>query len=210
MNNVIKKHPRWGWILISFVCFIISISIGLIAIMVLNGGWANHGLTPVIQFWSLFQLLWNDNAPAAVWFLVRKSLFTFAHQDPRSGLNLWTFEFNTLTLLVYIVVALVLGKSLQRLMQMDLRGKDWVRLGLPLVSGAILVMLAMSFMTSIAHCSGATWVGFVALYGMGFDEFQLYPIWQWLIAISGLVLLIWGEHLRRTYKIEPHQATSDK
>lgn len=210
MNVSILKHPQLGWLLGSFLCFLLSISIGLVLIMILNGGWANHILTPVIQFWSLFQLLWADNALAAIWFLVRKSLFTLAYQDPRSGLNLWTFEFSTLTLLVYIVVALLVGKLLQQLYKINLIKMDMLKLALPGLLGAALILASMSFMTSIEHCSGATWVGFVAMYGLGFDEFQLYPIWQWFVAISGLALFIWGFHLTRTYKTKQPQAVNDK
>ena len=178
---------RGAWLLISLLCFVSAIVFGLIALSALNGGWANHILTPVVQFFSLFQLLWNDNPATALWFLVRKSVFTFAYQDPRSGLNLWTYEFNSLTILVYLATCAVVGHLILRIRQQT----QQLAQGLLSLCGTILILSSMSYMTSIEHCSGATWIGFVAMYGLGFDEFELYPAWQWLCAGVGTLLLLW-------------------
>ncbi|MDH5326704.1 MAG: hypothetical protein OEZ68_10190 [Gammaproteobacteria bacterium] len=179
--------PRRTWLLLSLLCFVVSIAIGLIIISILNRGTVNHGLTPIVQFFPLFKLMWADNPTAALWFLLRKSVFTLAHQDPRSGLNLWTYEFHTLSLLVYLITCTLLGRMLLALRQTQ---QTLIAYGQTFLA-ATLILLSMSYMTSIEHCSGATWVGFVALYGLGFDEFELYPAWQWLCALIGMALLAW-------------------
>ncbi|MCG6968210.1 MAG: hypothetical protein LJE85_00450 [Gammaproteobacteria bacterium] len=164
----------------------ISIVLGLVSIMLLNGGVVNHVLLPVAQYWSLFTVLWNDNPLGALQFLLTKSVISFTHKDPRSGLNLWTYEFDSITIIIYALVSGFGGRLLLKFFT-NPRSYRWATVvGL---IGCTLVMVSASYMTSIKHCSGATWVGFVSLYGMGFDEFELYPLWQWLCAGLGCLAL---------------------
>jgi hypothetical protein len=175
------------WTLASTGFFILSILLGLIAVMALNGGVVNHLLTPVFQYTSLFGILWDEKPMGALQFIVTKSVIAFAHKDPRSGLNLWTYEFDTISLFVYLVGALAAGYFLHTALT---GGKVFKARSLWLgLAGCALVLASVSYMTSIEHCSGATWVGFVAMYGMGFDEFELYPAWQWATAVLGLTCL---------------------
>ncbi|WP_455212399.1 hypothetical protein [Kaarinaea lacus] len=165
---------------------LLSVTLGLVMIMLLNGGMVNHILIPIAQYLSLFTILWDEKPFGALQFLLTKSVVTFAHKDPRSGLNLWTYEFDSITIVVYALVAGFGGRLLLKFFG-NPRNYRWATLaGL---SGCLLVIFAVSYMTSIEHCSGATWVGFVSLYGMGLDEFELYPIWQWLCASLGVLAL---------------------
>ncbi|WP_455201765.1 hypothetical protein [Kaarinaea lacus] len=123
-------------------------------------------------------------------FLATKSLFAFAHQDPRSGLNLWTLEYDTYTLLIYLGVSAILGWTISTYRNQAISIPSG-----PLYTvfaGGVFVALSMSYMTVIDHCSGATWVGFVAMYGMGFDEFELYPVYQIICAAIGIAGLSGG------------------
>jgi hypothetical protein len=166
--------------------FLLSTAIGLILIMLLNGGIVNHILIPIAQYLSLFTILWDEKPLGALQFLLTKSVITFAHKDPRSALNLWTYEFDSITIIIYALVAGFGGRLLLKFFSHP-RNYRWATIvGL---SGCTLVIFSVSYITSIAHCSGATWAGFVALYGMGFDEFELYPFWQWLCAGLGCIAL---------------------
>ena len=166
--------------------FLFSVIVGLLLIMLLNGSLVNHILIPIAQYLSLFAILWDENPLGALQFLLTKSVVAFAHKDPRTGLNLWTYEFDSITLIVYALVAGYGGRLLLKFSN-NPRNYRWATAaGL---TGCALVMTSVSYMTSIEHCSGATWVGFVSMYGMGFNEFELYTYWQWLCASLGLLAL---------------------
>lgn len=164
--------------------------IGLLLVMLLNGSVVNHTLAPVFQFLGIFQLIWPDQPVQSLQFLATKSLFAFAHQDPRSGLNLWTLEYDTYTLAVFLVVSLSVGWTVRQYRQQ--RRVTPLPAVLLCAAGGALISLAVSYMSVIDHCSGATWVGFVALYGLGFDEFELYPSYQIICSAAGIVLLAAG------------------
>lgn len=170
------------------ILFICNIFAGIVLIAALNGNLVNHILTPVFQYFSLFSVLWDEKPSGALQFILTKSVVAFAHKDPRSGLNLWTYEFDSITLIIYAIVSLVAAWIIHRFMRSSLTKNAKTGLALGLI-GCLLLLLSVSYMTSIEHCSGATWIGFVALYGMGFDEFDLYPLWQWLSASLGIIAL---------------------
>ena len=191
MFSVHDKHKfREQWLLWSTLVLAIHFVGGLILIVVLNGTMVNHALTPIFQFLGIFQLIWPEQPMSSLHFLATKSLLAFAHQDPRSGLNLWTLEYDTYTLLIYIAVSVVLGWVITTYRNQAIS----VPLG-PLymvIVGGLFIALSISYMTVIDHCSGATWVGFVAMYGMGFDEFELYPVYQIICAAIGIAGLVGG------------------
>ena len=164
--------------------------------MLLNENIINHVSTPIAQQISLFSVLWDENPLQASGFLLTKSVVTFAHKDPRSGLNLWTYQFDAITLLTYGLSAIFGGRLMLKFHFNPGNCRLATLLGL---CGCVITMLSASYMTVIEHCSGATWVGFVSLYGMGFSEFQLYPMWQWLCAGLGVMMLAgsWVLILRR-------------
>ncbi len=166
--------------------FLLSVAMGLALIMLLNGGIVNHILMPIAQYMSLFTILWDEKPLGALQFLLTKSVVTFAHKDPRSGLNLWTYEFDSITIIVYALAAGFGGRLLLKFFNNPHNYRWATIVGL---IGCTLVIFSVSYMTSIEHCSGATWAGFVSMYGMGFDEFELYTFWQWLCAGLGCFAL---------------------
>lgn len=151
-------------------------------------------LNPVGAAFSMFQLIWPEQPLAALEFILSQSFVVLAHKDPRSALNLWTLEYDAITLFVYFIVAMLLGRVLTRPPSHDAkRNFDISKRGyLPSMLGASLLIISVTYMTAIEHCSGATWVGFVTLYGLGFDGFDLYPAYQWVLFLPGAGLLITG------------------
>lgn len=193
MFETLSTQPKLRssqWLLVSTAMLLLMVAMGLVFIMLLNGGIINHLLTPVMQYLSLFKVLWDENAFGAVQFLLSKSLLAFAYQDPKSGLNVWTYDFDSYSAAVYIIAALVGGRIIARQLYFH-RSAPKLPLALSFI-GMCLLASSMSYMTAIAHCSGPTWVGFVSLYGLGLDEFQLYPVYQILVAVIGIVLLAIG------------------
>jgi len=191
MDRTVIIHPQeksGHWLLTAAVLFISFFVVGLAAMTLLNGGVVNHILFPVGADIAMFQLIWQTQPLSALEFIVTKSLFVFAFQDPRSGFNLWTLQYDSITLMVYGLAALAGGRLISRARQMPQHNSGLLR-GLP---GIVLLATAFTYMTAIEHCSGATWVGFVGLYGLGFSDFEFYPYYQGVLTLSGLGLLIWG------------------
>ena len=171
-----------GLLLLGF--FVLS----LLPIMLLNGGWVNHILTPVDSYFPMFQLIWTEQPLAALQMILSKSVIAFAHRDMQTGLNIWTLEYDTLTLGVYLIAALLGGRLLLPLARDGKGGRGMV----PGLAGMAGLVLAFTYMTSIEHCAGATWVGFVLAYGLGADGFELSWWWQGTLASVGLGLLGYG------------------
>ena len=166
--------------------FLLSVITGVVLINLLNDGFVNTIFSPLVEHWSLFSVLWDEKPLLATQYLLTKTVVTFAHKDPRSGLNLWTYEFDTITILIYTLVAIFGGRLLLKFFSNPTNYRIATLLGL---CGCLLTLLSVSYMTVIKHCSGATWVGFVSMYGVGFSEFELYPYWQWLCAGLGCLAL---------------------
>lgn len=160
----------------------------ILILAILNSAMPNRIVLPLLQYSSLFSLLWQDNPWGALQFLLTKSLFSVSHQDPRSGLQLWTLEVNSISLLVYALCsAFVAYLYSYRFSSKSSKRSNtihnlWFILGL---AGSLCLCIGFTYITAIAHCAGPTWVGFVALYGLGFNEFQLYPAYQWALIGCG-------------------------
>lgn len=191
MDKTVVIHPKnntKGFLRISGLLFISFFIVGLIVITLLNGGVVNHLLFPIGANISMFQLIWPEQPLGALEFILTKSVFVFAHQDPRSGLNLWTLQYDSITLTVYLLAALLGGHFVNRARQ-SAQGNAGLLRGL---LGLALLVLSFTYMTAIEHCAGATWIGFVSLYGLGFSGFDFYPYYQGVFAVIGLGLLAWG------------------
>ncbi|HEY5602157.1 MAG TPA: hypothetical protein VIM41_03535 [Gammaproteobacteria bacterium] len=179
-----KTQFNRRWLQWSAVVLLAQLLIGLIIVMVLNTKIVNHIITPIVQFIGIFQIIWPEHPLDSLHFLATKSLFVFAHRDPRSGLNLWTIEYDTYTLLIYTGLSLIMGWVIARYRQQAISIPPGPFIAC--TAGIFFTALSVSYMTAIDHCSGATWMGFVALYGMGFNEFQLYPVYQIICAAIGI------------------------
>ncbi len=180
-----KQWMMWSIIVLSF-----HFLIALILVMLLNARAVNHALTPIFLYLGIFQIIWPEKPLSSLHFLATKSVFAFAHKDPRSGLNLWTLEYDTYTLLTYVAVSVILGWAITSFRNQAI-SVPFAPLG-TVISSGILISFSASYMTVIEHCSGATWMGYVALYGMGFDEFELFPAYQIICAILGIAGLAGG------------------
>ena len=191
MDKTLIAHPQEKsnrWLSMSGLLFISFFVVGLALMTLLNSGVVNHMLFPIGTDIAMFQLIWQEQPLSALEFMVTKSLFVFIHQDPRSGLNLWTLQYDSITLVVYLFAALSGGRLISHARQASQHNTGLLR-GL---LGVVLLVTAFTYMTAIEHCSGATWVGFVGLYGLGFSDFEFYPYYQSVLTLLGLGLLIWG------------------
>ena len=169
----------------SAAIFALHFIIGLIIVMLANGKMLNHGLTPIFQYIGIFKLTWPEQPLGSLHFLATKSIFVLANFDARSALKLWTLEYDFYTLLVYGLMSLVIGRMIA-LYILDSSAMPLKALIFFTIS-ASFISASLSYMTVLEHCSGATWVGFVALYGLGLNEFELYPIYQIVFAIIGIL-----------------------
>lgn len=185
-----------AWRGLSLLLFIGFLAIPLLVVVLLNPGSINYLLTPIVAYVDLFQVIWNDNPFGALQFLANKSVFSFAHHDARSGLNLWTLEYDFITLITYLFTALLAASVIKRAKQTRTLASGLLY-GL---LGATCLVTSVTYMTSIAHCSGPTWAGFVAYYGLGYENFEYYPYWQIALALIGVGLLFYKwlrEYLRQ-------------
>ncbi len=192
-TNAIVPSSAALWLGLSGLLLLGFFVLGLLTVMLLNGGWVNHVLSPVGSYVPMFQLIWTEQPLAALQMILSKSVIAFAHRDMQAGLNVWTLEYDTLTLGVYLVAALLGGRLLLPLARDGKSGGGMV----PGLAGVAGLVLAFTYMTSIEHCAGATWAGFVLAYGLGADDFELSWWWQGMLASAGLGLLGYGLWRRR-------------
>lgn len=163
----------------SIVIFCAALLFETLLLAALNRAMVNNLLFPVTQYLPMLSIIWEDNAWAATQILAGKSLFAVGHHDARSGLYLWTLEFNTLSLLLHLLGAIFIAK----LMALPARLLGWV------TAGVALIVFSHTYVTVLAHCAGPTWAGFVALYGLGVEKFPVNSTWQWLFFIAGVALI---------------------
>ena len=186
--SMFSFHKRIGagqWLLLSSAVFATHFLVGIILVAALNGKMVNHGLTPIFLNIDIFKLIWPEHPVASLHFLATKSIFVFSHYDARSGLSLWTLEYDFYTLLVYLILSFSLGRLLAG--YLNETGSVSKKPIFACFISAFFISFSISYMTVLEHCSGATWVGFVTLYGLGFDEFELFPAYQIIIAIIGIL-----------------------
>ena len=164
----------------SVAIFFAALLFETLLLAMLNRAMVNNLLFPVAQYLPMLSIIWQDNAWAAIQILVGKSLLAVGHYDARSGLYLWTLEFNALSLVLHLLGAIVIAKSIA----LPGRLLRWV------IAGIALVVFSHTYVTAIAHCAGPTWAGFVALYGFGVEEFPVNSMWQWLFFATGATLVI--------------------
>lgn len=194
-------NPILRRILIFSAIIVIYVIAYTLMIALLNGGVPNRILTPLPQYYSLFSVLWDENAWAALLLMIHKSFFVIAHKDPRSGLNLWTMDIDAISFGIYLIVAWLLSGRLLLSRQQLSNQRRTLILSAALI-GSAMVFLSVSYMSVIAHCAGPTWAGFVSLYGMGASEFELYPAYQISLAIVGGLLFaasVYADRIAKKY-----------
>ena len=178
------------WLQWSFAILGLHFIVGVCLVMVLNGHIVNSVFAPIFNFTTTFKSMWPEQPLGALNFIATKSILAFAHTDPHSGLNLWTLEYNSYTLLVYVVLSLILGWIVARIRQKMLH----ISTGplLLVLAGIVFTATSISYMSVIDHGTSANWVGFITLYGLGFNKFQLFPFYQYVCALIGIAGLLIG------------------
>jgi len=164
----------------SAAIFFGTLLIETLLLAVLNREIVNNLLFPISQYVPMFSVIWKDNPWAALQILADKSVLAVGSYDAHSGLYLWTLEFDALSLLLHLLVAIVIAKMLA--LPRYLLG--WA------IAGAALILISHTYVTVMAHCAGPTWAGFVALYGLGVEKFPVNSTWQWLFFLAGTLLVV--------------------
>ena len=100
------------WLLVSFGLFSGCITIAVLLLTILNPGYINPIILPIFQYSGIIKFLWQDSIYTALVFISTKSLFAFTYQDPVSKLNLWTYEFDLITIFVYLLMSMYGAKLL--------------------------------------------------------------------------------------------------
>lgn len=174
----------WQHFLLNYTGLIFTL---VVLMMLGNLSLVNNVFFPIGQYLSMAGMMWDESVLGTLQFLSHKSLFALAHTDSRTGLHIWTVEFDFITLAVYAAVVgiyLYWAKEQQRFFSARSQRGAW------LIVALLCLVFASTYVTSIAHCAGPTWAGFVLLYGLGFEELdQTY--WPQLL----FVLLAMGFYL---------------
>lgn len=163
----------------AFVVLLALLAGETMLIALLNREIPNNLLLPITQYLPMFSIIWTDNPWAAFQVLADKSLLAIGSFDERSGLYLWTIEFDAVSLLLHIIGAFIIARFI---------AQSRVTRAMAL-TGVGLLLLSHTYVTVMAHCAGPTWAGFVALYGLGVEKFPVNAMWQWAAAVSGSALL---------------------
>jgi hypothetical protein len=186
-NAAFLQKPKFtNWFALSTCVFLALILSGIVLMMIANGRLVNAVDFPVKEYFGIFKIIWSDNPWGAIRVMSNKSIVLFGHYDSRSTLYLWTLEFNSIALLVYLSVSIAGGWLIRRTLTRTIP----LRFLYISMTGSFLLLLSSTYATVLAHCAGPTWITYVALYGMGFEKLSLNPIWQWVFAIVGGVLII--------------------
>jgi len=164
----------------STIIFFAALLIETLVLAVLNREMVNNLLFPISQYVPMFSVIWKDNPWAALQIIADKSVLAVGHYDAHSSLYLWTLEFDALSLLLHLLGAIMIAKML---------ALSRYILGLA-ITGAALIVVSHTYVTVMAHCAGPTWVGFVALYGLGVEKFPVNSTWQWLFFAAGAALVV--------------------
>ena len=190
VRSVLLISAKIHWLLLGLFILIGIIAIGTALLSILNTGYFNRLVIPIGNYIPMIKLLWQDSLTGAIQFASTKSLFAIAYLDPRSQLNLWTYEFDTISLAVYFIGSMYLARTFKT------HAETFAGNPLALkVIGSVLILSSVSYMSVIQHCAGPTWIGFVATYGLGFEGFDHLGIWQILFAICGIVLILFSHFL---------------
>ena len=180
---IVKIH----WLILGFFILIGIITASTALLSILNTGYFNRLVIFIGNYIPMIKLLWQDSLTNAIQFASTKSLFAVAYLGPRSQLNLWTYEFDTISLAVYVISSMYLARTFKTHTISSASNP----LALKII-GSVLILLSVSYMSVIQHCAGPTWVGFVAAYGFGFEGFDHLGIWQILFAICGIALILFS------------------
>lgn len=156
--------------------------------MLANVGLVNNVHFPVLNSLPLFTTMFEQNAWETVYIFSNKSLISIGQFDDRSGLYLWTLELDVNTLLTYALVCGV-GTWLFRHAATTPRYASgsiykWS------IAGFLILIFSRTYVTVLGHCAGPTWVGYVALFGLGAEQLEIISTWQWFIAALGVTLIL--------------------
>jgi len=197
IRSALLLVSKFHWLLLGVFILIGIIAAGIALLSILNTGYFNRLLVPFSNYSPMIKLLWQNSLTDAIQFASTKSLFAFAYLDPRSHLNLWTYEFDTISLTVYLICSMYLARTLK-----THAASSAINPLIFKIIGSGLILVSVSYMSVIQHCAGPTWIGFVAAYGIGFEGFDHLGIWQILFAICGFALILFS-HIYQSKPFQP-------
>lgn len=162
--------------------------------VIANFGFFNNLHFPILDIAPLFPTMWEQSPWQTILIFSNKSIFSLGQADMRSGLYLWTLEFDLNSLAVYFLAA---GLAAWLFMKLPNNHAENRAIHKWTIVSLCLLLFSRTYITVLAHCAGPTWIGYVSLYALGMDEVELTSLWQWLMALVAIsVLLI---PLRKVY-----------
>lgn len=171
-----------SWPVLGLVLVAAAVGGAVLAVMALHGRPVNRLYSPMIEYLPMFKLIFRDDALTALRLVSDKPLVAFAHLDAYSRLHLWTLEFNALSIAGYLGAAFALAYVITRA---SVTG----RVRACSAGAAVTLVIALTYVTSIGHCSGPTWAVLVALYGLGFSEIEAGDYAQWAMGAMAVAAL---------------------
>lgn len=138
-----------------FVCVLLfaAMLLGeLMLVMLVNTSLPDRISLPVLRFWPMFSNLVQDYPWQSLEMLADQALMVIRHDDA-NGTALWAMYYYPLKLLLYVLLASIIGIVLTR---RETGGQNLA--SGRLIAGVSVIMLTVAYMQLASCCSGPTWV----------------------------------------------------
>lgn len=186
-----KARSTFGCVATVLAVVLLLVSAEILLLGLSQGGMASRIDFPLIDFWELFQTLWQQNSWQATLLLVERPMLEAAQVDA-DGVSQWRIYFFLPTVIAHVLVSACLVVIWSR------AGPRVVVL-LSSMLAAALVITSVSYIKLAEHCSDATWLLDVMLRilqnpfyesalfwrEIWFGMARLFLLAQWLMALAG-------------------------
>ncbi len=175
------------WVTLSTLFFFICILLLVGIMMLANTGLVNNIQFPILHSLPLFSSMFEQSARKTNSLFSNKTLIAIGQFDPRSGLYLWTLELDFNSLVIYGLISGIGVWLFSHAAAVKYSSGSIYRWS---IAGLFILIFSRTYITVLAHCAGPTWIGFVALYGLGAEDLDITSTWQWFIAAFGFLPIL--------------------
>lgn len=180
-----NKQGISAWIISSLAYFSLIIILLTGLMVIANLSFFNNLQFPITNMLALLPDMIAQSPWQTLVIFSNKTILAIGNADMRSGLYLWTLELDLNTILTYAITA---GLAAWIFHNLPYKSRENQFIHLWTFAALGLLILSRTYVTVLAHCAGPTWIGYVALYGLGFEEITLTSTWQWLLAIAAFLI----------------------